>query len=215
MLPTITPTIIDMPPGGEVILRHQTWDDYETLLQTRKDRAAIKITFSAKTQEIRIMAPLPRHGNCSDTLSDLVKCLLRYQGLDWQGFDPITLKRFQQKGLEPDHCFYIQNRTAILGKDRIDLAIDPPPDLVLEVDLTSFTNAEDYEDIGVPELWIYRHQALRIYTFGDRHYQEQAESPLFPGIPVKRLIPEYVERAWKDGASVALRAFEHQLQQLS
>ncbi|MGF1498186.1 MAG: Uma2 family endonuclease [Elainellaceae cyanobacterium] len=213
MLPIITPTTIDLPPGGEVILRYQTWDDYETLLQTRQDKAAIKITFSAKTQEIRIMAPLPGHGNRSDTLADLVKRLLRYQGLDWQSFDPITLKRLQQKGLEPDHCFYIQNRAAILGKERIDLDVDPPPDLVLAVDLTSFTTAEDYEDIGVPELWIYRQQTLLIYTFDGQHYREQPASPLFPGMPVKDLISSYVERAWSQGSSIALREFEQYLQQ--
>jgi len=215
MLPTITPTTLDIAPGGEVILRYQTWDDYETLLQTRQDHAAIKVTFSATTQEIRIMAPLPGHGNKSDTLSDLVKYLLRYQGRDWDSFDPITLKRFQQKGLEPDHCFYIQNRTAILGKERIDLAVDPPPDLVLEVDLTSFTSVEDYEDIGTPELWIYRQNTLHIYTFDGQHYQEQNESPLFCGIPVKELIPDSIEQAWREGSSVALREFEQVLQQLT
>lgn len=214
MLPTITPTTLDMPPGGEVILRYQTWDDYETLLQIRQDNAAIKITFSAKTQEIRIMAPLLGHGKNSDTLSDLVKCLLRYQKQDWDSFDPITLKRFQQKGLEPDHCFYIQNRAAILGKERIDLAVDPPPDLLLEVDLTSLTSIDDYNDIGSPELWIYRQNALHVYTFNGQHYREQTESPLFPNISVKALIPDYVERARKKGSSVALREFEQVLQQL-
>lgn len=213
MLPTITPTRLELPPGGEVILRHQTWEDYETLLQTRQDNAAIKITFSAEAQEIRIMAPLSGHGKKSDTLSDLVKCLLRHQGQDWDSFDPITLKRFQQKGLEPDHCFYIQNRTAILGKERIDLAVDPPPDLVLEVDLTSLTSAEDYEDIGVPELWIYRQQSLHIYRFDGQHYHERSDSLLFPTIPVKELMPDYIERAWTSGSSVALREFERYLQQ--
>lgn len=156
MLPIITPTQLDLPPGGEVILRHQTWDDYETLLQTRNDKAAIKVLFNAKTQEIRIMAPLPGHGNRSDTLADSIKCLLRHVELDWQSFDPITLKRVQQQGLEPDRCFYIQNRAAILGHERIDLSVDPPPDLALEIDLSSPTAIEDYEAIGIPEVWIYR-----------------------------------------------------------
>ncbi|MGF1513876.1 MAG: Uma2 family endonuclease [Elainellaceae cyanobacterium] len=212
MLPTITPTTLELPPGGEVILRHQTWNDYETLLHTRQDRAAIKVTFSAQTQEIRIMAPLPGHGNRSDTLADLVKSLLRNRGLDWQSFDPITLKRFQRKGLEPDRCFYIQNRAAILGKERIDLEVDPPPDLVLEVDLTSLTAVDDYSDIGAPEIWIYRQQSLSIYTFDGQRYCPQANSPLFPEKPVKELIPDYVERGWAAGLSVAVREFEAYLQ---
>ena len=71
------------------------------------------------------MAPLPEHGKRSDSLSDLVKLLLRHQGQDWESFDPITLKRSGQQGIEPDSCFYIQNRLAILGKQRIDLDVDP------------------------------------------------------------------------------------------
>lgn len=211
MLPTITPTEISLPPGGEVILRHQTWADYEALLQLRADQAALKVTFSAAKQEIRIMAPLPGHGKRSDTLADLVKCLLRYQNQDWESFDPITLKQFQQKGVEPDRCFYIQNRQAVLGKDRIDLEQDPPPDLVLEIDLTSLTQIEDYEDIRAPEVWIYREQVLYIYVFDDTRYSEQEKSSLFPDVPVKQVIPEYVERAWREGSSVALRGFEQYL----
>lgn len=211
---TITKTSVDLPPGGEVILRHQTWADYEELLESRQNRAAIKIYFDAKTQEIRIMAPLPGHGKKSDTLSDLVKILLRYQGKDWESFDPITLKRLEQKSVEPDACFYIQNRAAILGKDRIDLETDPPPDLALEIDFMSSTKPEDYQLIRVPELWIYRDQNLYIYLFDGQQYQESLNSPLFPELSIRRLIPEYVEHAWQEGSSIALRAFENYLQAL-
>lgn len=210
---TITKDSIDLPPGAEAILRHQTWSDYEELLNSRHDRAAIKIYFDAKTQEIRIMAPLPGHGKKSDSLSDLVKSLLRHQGRDWDSFDPITLKRFEQQGLEPDACFYIQNREAILGKERINLEIDPPPDLAIEVDLTSSTKPEDYQAIGVPELWIYRSRALYIYLFDGEQYRDSPNSLLFSQVPVKELIPQYVERAWEAGSSIALREFETQLQE--
>ena len=110
------------------------------LLQRRQDNAAIKVRYNARTRQIRIMAPLPEHGNCSDVLSDLVKVLLRHFGQDWQSFDPITLKRFGEAGLEPDACFFIRNREAFLGKKRIDLASDPPADLALEVDAASPSN---------------------------------------------------------------------------
>ncbi|OKH28362.1 Uma2 family endonuclease [Chroogloeocystis siderophila] len=210
---TVTKDSIDLPPGAEVILRHQTWSDYQALLASRQDKAAIKIYFDATTHELRIMAPLPEHSKKSDTLSDLVKSLLRHLKHDWEGFDPLTLKRFEQKGLEPDACFYIQNREAILGKERIDLESDPPPDLALEIDLTSSTKPEDYTAIGVPELWIYRNQTLNIYLFDGQHYQESSKSSLFPTIPVKELIPVYVERAWNAGSSVALREFENILRE--
>lgn len=79
--------------------------------------------------------------------------------------------------------------------------------------MTSFTKFEDYTAIGVPELWIYRNQTLNIYLFDGQHYQESLKSSLFPTIPVKELIPVYVERAWNAGSSVALRGFENTLQE--
>ncbi len=212
---TITSAGVDLLPGSEVILRDQTWADYEKLLERREDNAAIKVRYNARRQEIRVMAPLPRHGNHSDTLANLVQVLLRSAGQDWQAFDPITLKRFGEAGVEPDKCFYIKNLSAILGKEHIDLDTDPPPDLAIEVDATSPTSAEDYEPLAVPELWIYREDSLRILVFDGRHYHEADGSPTFPGIPVRKWIPQYVRRAWQAGSSVAIREFEAALPNLA
>ncbi|MGD1856457.1 MAG: Uma2 family endonuclease [Leptolyngbyaceae cyanobacterium] len=211
---TITADTVELSPGGDVVLRHQTWTSYEALLAQRSDKAAIKIRFNADAQEIRLMAPLPNHGKRSAALADFVKSMLRHQNLDWEEYDPIALKRFAKAGVEPDRCFYIANRKAILGKERIDLSVDPPPDLALEVDWTSFTSAEDYQSIGVPELWIYRSQSFQIYVFDGHSYGVSESSPTFPKLPVSQLIPEYVELAWSEGSSVALRQFENMLSQL-
>jgi Uma2 family endonuclease len=208
---TITQDGINLSPGAEVILRQQTWADYEHLIATRQDKAGVKIYFNASTQEIRIMAPLPKHGKRSAILSDLVKCLLKHQGQDWEDFDPLTLKRSAKQGIEPDHCFYIQNRAAILGHERINLETDPPPDLAIEVDLTSFTKPEEFLEIKIPELWIYRGQTLGIYLFDGTQYQGSQSSLIFPEFAVKTLIPEYVELAWTSGSSFAIREFEKQL----
>jgi Uma2 family endonuclease len=212
-LPTITQDTIDMAPGDELILRFRTWDDYENLLARRQDKAALRIRYNSATQELRIMSPLPAHGKNTDILSDLIKALLRHQGKDWEAFTPITLKRANQQGVEPDYCFYIQNRQRILGKERIDLEIDPPPDLVIEVDLSSTTKAEDYQAIASTELWIYRESYLLIYHFDGQQYQESQTSSNFPNIDLKKLIPQYVERGWQVGSSVAVREFEQFLKE--
>ncbi len=212
-LPTITQNTIDLAPGDELILRFRTWEDYDNLIARRQDKAGLKIKYSNATQEIRIMSPLPGHGKNADILSDLVKALLRHQNQDWEAFTPITLKRTNQQGVEPDYCFYIQNRQQILGKERIDLESDPPPDLVIEVDLTSTTKAEDYQAISPKELWIYRRSGLLIYLFDGQQYQESKTSYNFPDFDVKKLISEYVDRGWQVGSSVAVREFEKLLRE--
>lgn len=211
MLLTISPEQITLPPGSEVTLRFQAWDDYEALLASRRDHAAIKIHYNAHTQQLSVMAPLAGHGNRSRTLAELVTTLLRYQKRDWHGYDPVTLKRFKQAGAEPDACFYIQNWQAVLGQERIDLNQDPPPDLAIEVDLTSLTDLEIYQLLGVPEVWIYRQGQLSIYVLSPDGYTDSTTSPTFPTLDVKSVLPLYVEAAWMRGSSVALREFEQRL----
>jgi len=215
MLINVNPETLSLSPGSEIILRNQSWQDYEDLLAIRQDKKLPKLYFNAQNQEIRLMSPLPSHGNRIDTLRDLVKSLLHFQQKDWQSFDPITLKQFKQAGVEPDTCFYIANYQAILGKERIDLSIDPPPDLAIEVDLTSLTNLEAYKPIAIPELWIYNSGILKIYLFVDKNYQESSQSLLFGDWDVKSIFPKYVELAWNQGSSLALRQFEQDILILS
>lgn len=211
LLPTISEDTISLAPGDELILRFRTWEDYEALLARREDKAGLRIRYSSKTQEIRIMSPLPRHGKNSDIVADLVKALLRHECRDWDAFTPITLKRINRQGIEPDYCFYIDNRAEILGKERIDLETDPPPDLAIEIDLTCTTKPEDYEAIAPLELWVYRQSQLSIYQFDSQQYRESQISRWFPGYDLKTLIPQYCDRGWQMGSSVALREFEELL----
>ncbi|MDY7015918.1 MAG: Uma2 family endonuclease [Cyanobacteriota bacterium] len=214
-LPTITDDTISLAPGDELILRYRTWQDYEALLARREDKAGLRIRYNHEIQEIRMMAPLPKHGNQADLLADLVKVLLRHQGKDWQSFTPITLKRINQQGIEPDFCFYIDNRDRILGKERIDLEIDPPPDLALEIDLTCISKPEEYRAISPLELWIYRQGNLLIYQFESQQYREAQTSRWFPNWNVKTLIPQYCDRGWQEGSSVALREFEEAVREIA
>ncbi len=207
MLITVSKDTLMLEEGNQVIFSHQTWEDYEQLLNLRH-KTLPKIYFNGKTQEIRLMSPLPSHGNRIYTLGDLVTIILRRKGKDWQSFDPITLKIPFKAGLEPDKCFYIENRQAILGKDRIDLKVDPPPDLAIEVDFTSITDVGAYESLKIPELWVYRRENLRIYLLQGESYQESEKSRLFPDINIKKILPHYVELGWNQGSSVALRQFE-------
>jgi Uma2 family endonuclease len=208
MVLSISRDRIQLPAGSTVTLSDQTWADYEALLASRRDDAAIKICFNAHTQQISIMATMAGHGNRIDTLVDLVKALLCHQKRDWHSYDPVTLKRLQEAGAEPDAYFYIQNWRAVLGKECLDLAVDPPPDLAIEMDLTSLTDLAVYQLLAVPEVWIYRQGQLALYGLTASGYESLATSPTFPAVAVKTLLPEYVERAWVAGSSVALREFE-------
>jgi Uma2 family endonuclease len=210
MLPIITQDTIDLAPGTYLKFP-ATIAEYEQLVERMGDRAAIRMRF--RNNQIQLMAPLPEHGNQTNVLADLIKSILRFQARDWHGFGVITLRRSGVPGVEPDACFYIQNYREILGKRQLDLEVDPPPDLAIEVDLTSITDIHDYIPFAVPEVWIYQRQHLRIYRFEQGQYAEQQTSQIFPAIAVQTLIPQFVERAWAIGSSAALREFEEVLRQ--
>ena len=208
MLPTITPDKIDLPPGT---LLHfpGTLGDYEQLLRQLGDRSIPRIRF--REHHIFLMSPLPEHGKEIEVIADLVKAILRHQGRDWESFHPITLRAGKEAGLEPDVCFYLENYPAILGKRKLDLSIEPPPDLAIEIDVTSFTRIEDYISLAIPEVWIYKQGELNIYQFEDNSYLAANTSKVFPNLAVKQTIPQYVNRAWEVGSSVAVREFSQLL----
>ena len=209
MLPTITPDKIDLPPG--TILKFPgTVADYEQLLERLGDRSIPRLRF--RENHILLMSPLPEHGKEIDVIVDIVKALLRHQNIDWDSFHPITLRYGKEPGLEPDACFYIENYQAILGKRRLDMSIDPPPDLAIEIDVTSFTHIEDYVTLAIPEVWIYKNGELRIYCFTDNCYIETDSSSIFPTFAIKKIISQYINRAWQSGSSVALREFGQTLE---
>jgi Uma2 family endonuclease len=95
----------------------------------------------------------------------------------------------------------------MIGKKRIDLAIDPPPDLAIEVDVTSKTQLSVYESLAVPELWRYQSGKLRIDLFEDNKYVESSTSNTFPDFPISETILRFMEMSETTGTSSAMREF--------
>ncbi len=155
----------------------------------------------------------PAYERAIVVVSDLAKVLLRLQRRPWESLRSTTFKRFGIAGVEPDDCFYIAHYRAVIGKDQVDLAIDPPPDLAIENDLTSKTEANAYRAIGVPELWVYGAGRLAIQRFVEGESVEVAESGIFPGVAIGLWVVWLMERVKTVGTSEALREFEEAMDQ--
>ena len=93
----------------------------------------------------------------------------------------------EQAGIKPDHCFWIENWQAVNGKTRIDLAEDPRPDIALEVEITSFTQINDYQVFQIPEVWLIRKTYLSLYSLTPQGYVSVERSRFFPEISVQAL----------------------------
>jgi Uma2 family endonuclease len=204
---------LSLQPGETVTLTPLSWERFETILADLGDRRAARIAYF--NGNLEIMTPLPEHERSKVILGDLAKTILRLQRRAWEPMGSTTFKRkAMNAGIEPDDCFYIQNYQAVIGKDRIDLSIDPPPDLAIETDVTSKTEISAYAALRVPELWVYANNTFKIYIWQGDRYQDSQTSFIFPTLPIIQLIPDCLQSAKKIGSSQAIANFEQIIQQL-
>ncbi len=197
---------LSVPPGHRVILHDVSWQEFEAILEELGDHRATRLAYSHGTVEMRM--PLPKHEKAKVIIGDLVKILLEELKIDCETFGSTTFKREDMAfGVEPDDSFYIQNHARMIGKERIDLTVDPPPDLAIEVDVTSKTQLDAYEALGVPELWRYENSKLQINILQDGKYIESEISSTFPNLPIVEVISWFVEQSRTLGRSPTLRAF--------
>jgi Uma2 family endonuclease len=197
---------IILQPGNQLLLKDITWPMFETMLTELGESRGSRLSYSKGTLEI--MVPLMQHEVSKFLISDLVKILLEELDIEFCPLASTTFKNQKMaQGVEPDACFYIQNEAAIRGKNRIDLETDPPPDLAIEIDLTSRTQLNNYEALGVPELWRYNGSKLEISVLRDGKYVKGDISLQFPNFPITELIPQYLEQSKIAGRNVAMKAF--------
>jgi Uma2 family endonuclease len=197
---------INVPPGQRVLLRDVTWSELEEILVELGDRRSARIAYDRGNLEI--MTPLPEHEFSKEIIGDLIKVILEELDLEFISLGSTTFKNVAMaQGIEPDQCFYIQNERRIRGQSRIDLSTDPPPDLALEIDVTSRTHLDIYVGLGVPELWRFNRGELGIYLLGTDGYHQSETSRNFPDLPVLTVIPEYLKQSRLIGRNQAIKQF--------
>ena len=188
--------LVGLAPGQQVYATGVPWAVYLRLAELRDEkRSGVKITFDRG--RIEIMSPLFRHEHPSRRLGLVVVIAAELLGLELVGARSTTFRRDQaEQGLEPDECFYIANYRSVLGVDDIDLAIHPPPDLAIEIDVTRSSVAKEaiYAPMRVPELWRLDDAEVTI-----RHlqpggtYQTAPQSLAFPQVSAADLTRLLVE----------------------
>ncbi|NCS42045.1 MAG: Uma2 family endonuclease [Microcystis aeruginosa BS13-10] len=204
---------LNVPPGQRLLIHNLEWSEFESLLEELGEHRSSRIAYSHGTLEIRM--PTPEHEVDKELLGDLVKILLDELEIDCECFGSTTFKaENMDSGIEPDQCFYIQNQAKMRGKRRVDLSLDPPPDLAIEIDVTSKTQLDAYANLAVPELWRYEKNQLRIDLLQGGEYRQINTSPIFPGLPIPDLVAEVLAESLESGRSPALRAFRQRLKQL-
>jgi Uma2 family endonuclease len=189
-----------------VTLNGLTWQAYTQILNVLPQRRSPRLIYDRGTLEITM--PLESHEFASEMLGVFIRILVEELGLPLKSMGSTTLNRQDlDRGAEPDSAYYIQNQSQVSGRI-VDLGIDPPPDLVVEVDIshTDIDKNRLYAALGIPEFWRYNGQQWRIFILQDGVYLESSTSEIFPIVSKKDLY-QFLEQAQKEEvkATKALR----------
>ncbi|MFM1843892.1 MAG: hypothetical protein RLZZ490_2635 [Cyanobacteriota bacterium] len=198
-----------------VLLNPISWDTFNRLLAELGEQRGQRLAYNNSILEI--MSPLGTHENNNRFIDDLIRAIADELGLNLKKFGSLTLRIDKtQQGVEPDSCYYLHHEPQVRGKQHIDLTVDPPPDLVLEIDITrgSLDKFPIYSNLGVPEIWRFNGDRLGVFILNpeSKEYQPVNVSPTFPFLPPDR-IPELIQRSLAIGETAALREFRQWLRE--
>lgn len=142
------------------------------------------------------MVPLPEHEFCKKILGTLVETLLDELGIDFWPLGAVTIKKqSMNEGVEPDECYYIANEAVVRRRDRLNFEVAPPPNLAIEIDITSKTTFDNYEVLKMPEFWKYDGKKLQINVLRPEKYVAASQSDIFAQIDILNLFPRLLEGA--------------------
>jgi len=180
----ITPMITVLSePDQIVILRGIHWETYERLLADHQESSGTRLNFDCGTLEI--VSPSSEHEQLKETIALLFQLLASELEIDVVAVGSTTFRRKDlRQGFEPDASFYIRNAQPIRNQPRIDLRRDPPPDVVVEIQVTNpaIDKLSIFAAAGVPEVWLYRDAQVEILGLESKTYQRKPESSFLPGV---------------------------------
>jgi Uma2 family endonuclease len=176
-------TVVDSPHEveGRVVLHNISWKTYEQIMVAIGDCSAPRLTYDEG--ELEIMSPSPEHEEINRAIDKLVSFVAFELEVEARDLGSTTFKlELLKRGFEPDSCFYVQNEPLIRDKDRLDLAVDPPPDLVIEIDITSSSTRKRaiFARFGVPEVWRYDGRQVEIFKLVGSDYIKLETSVVLP-----------------------------------
>lgn len=178
---------IELTPGSAIRIGGVTWEGYVALLQELGDDRSTRLAYENGVLEIRM--PGQPHESANRVLATIALTLAEEFGFEFNDLGSMTMNRPDlSKAVEPDSCFYIQNAQAEQGLGET-IASDLPPDLALEVDIANRSDSKlsIYQAMGVPEVWLYQRDRVKIKHLENQLYVDALLSRTFPAVNTEQL----------------------------
>ena len=201
----MTATLIQSP--DRVVLPNISWQTYQSLVKDFDQEPAIRLTYDQGNLEIRM--PLDPHESYKKLLGRLIEAATEELEIEIRSLGSRTCDREDlAKGIEPDQCYYIQNETIVRGVEQIDLSLYPPPDLALEIDITSSSvnRMGIYAALGIPEIWRFDGELLTMMALSEGRYEAIAHSGVF-SILTPDVVMSFLDQRSQIGENAIVKQF--------
>ena len=190
-----------------VVLSGISWATFESVLADTKNHGT---RFTYDRGYLEIMPPSREHERAKRFIGRMIEAATEELGIPISSASSTTLKaEWDERGLEADESYYITNESRVRGRDEIDLRVDPPPDLAIEVDISSSSLDQlgIYASLGVPEVWLYDGISLKVLQLQpDGTYTRQTQSPAFPFLPLEE-VERFLARRDETDETTWIRSF--------
>lgn len=166
-----------------MVLHNISWETYESILADHASSSSPRFTYDRG--ELEIMSPRPEHESANFSITQAMIIFAEYHRIEFESFGATTFRREDlERGFEADSCFYFRNEAHVRDMDTFDPSVDPPPDVVVEVDIThsSLPKHGVFAALGIPEVWRYDGSRLAILSLTGSKYVEIEESWELPGM---------------------------------
>jgi Uma2 family endonuclease len=200
------PPVPSLDDVQHFVMEEASWELYEKLLRDIGNRP-IRVTYDDGRMEI--MSPLPEHERPKKLIGRMIEMLTFELGMPAASYGSTTFRRKEKaKGLEPDECYYFKNEERMRGRKRLDLKKDPPPELVVEIDITSRSIPREgiYAALGVPEIWRFDGDHLECLHLHGGKYSIRKMSLVFPFLEPAQL-QQFIAQLGRTDETSIIRAF--------
>lgn len=192
--------------GDRIVLRDISWERY---VELRDNPAQRRIRMTFLSGKLTLMSPSRVHERLKELLAQFVRVWAEVHELPLSSAGSTTLRSPElMAALEPDSAFYLQHAPQMTGRDDFDPAVDPPPDLAIEVDVSSSSlgRLPIYGALGVPEVWRCDGENLFVHVLNDGKYRTQPASPALPGLSME-VLQAFLSRRTQDDEITLIREF--------
>lgn len=204
-------SMLSEAPEMRMVLENVSWETFVALADER-DGSVPRMTYSEGVLEM--MSPKRKHENLGCLIGRMIEAYSEIKGIEILSVASVTVKRSDlKKAFEADESYYVTNIDKVLANEELDFEVDPAPDLVVEVELTSsaIDKMELFAAMQVPEVWRHDGTSVRFYRLVNGQYDLIPASGELPGLNAA-LINRFLEQRMQVGETTFIRAFRSEIQ---